>query len=461
MRYLTLTVLAVALLALVPAPASAGTVSLKVRSVDPRAGEIGAEIRLRAASGERNRVLSRTRRGVTTVTDRAGVGAGRGCLQVSPWRVRCREPRRVNAGTFVRIFLRDRNDDAVVMGTRSVIRGGTGADVLRGSGGNLIGEAGADRLAGRGGADVLIGGAGSDTMSGGRGRDEVSYGGRRAGVRADLDGERDDGARGERDRIAGGVEILHGGLAGDALTGNDRANGLAGGAGTDVLKGAGGDDHLSGGNALEALDDAGGDDVLDGGTGDDQLLGSQGANRLVPGPGRDNLEGSGGSDTILARDGETDNVSCDLVGGAGAPADSAALDRLDFYGRDAGCDTVEREGAAFAQFIGYVNPLGEFDLSVDSPEGRAEVGIGCPADGPDPCAGEVVLLEGARRVGGASFSLPRGEDNSLVSVPLSQADSDRAATREGFTVTLVVRTTDSAGVAQERRTRALVRAFRG
>lgn len=460
MRATTIALSALALF-LPAAHAQAATVSLKLVDVDPRAGEVGATVSYRASRGQRNRLTSRTARRVTTVTDPAGVRAGRGCRRVSRRRARCREPRRVNGGTFVRVFLGDRADTALVIGARSVIRGGPGPDLLRGFGGSLLGEAGADRLVGRDGENVLVGGAGRDTMSGGTGLDEVSYAGRRRAVRADLDGDRDDGDRGERDLIGRGVEILRGGRAGDVLIGDDGENGLAGGEGTDVLSGAGGDDQLSGGNSLEALDDMGGADQLDGGEGDDQLLGSAGPNRIVPGPGRDSVEGSSGSDKIFARDDYTDDVSCDLTGGAGGEADHVELDRLDYFPRDAGCETVARQGAGFAQFLGYTTPSGEVDLSVDVSESGALVGIGCPADGPDPCTGEVELLEGSRRVGSAGFSRPRGEGPyPPVAAPLSQEDSARADTREGFMATLVVRTTDSAGVSQERRIQVLVRSFR-
>jgi hypothetical protein len=60
-------------------------------------------------------------------------------------------------------------------------------------------------------AHTLRGGRGPDVLEGGAGLDEVTYWRRRLPIRADFDGVADDGARGERDRIASDVEWVTGG----------------------------------------------------------------------------------------------------------------------------------------------------------------------------------------------------------------------------------------------------------
>ena len=151
--------------------------------------------------------------------------------------------------------------------------GGPGADQMIALGGKdiLIGEAGADTLLGGTGDDGFDGGAGGDIFAGGGGFDVVDYSSRRTGVRVDLDGVRDDGARGERDNVRADVEGVIGGRAGDALIGNRRANSLAGAGGNDILIGGGGRDGLwgkAGADRLYARDGA--VDYVHGGRGSDR-----------------------------------------------------------------------------------------------------------------------------------------------------------------------------------------------
>jgi hypothetical protein len=165
-----------------------------------------------------------------------------------------------------------------------VICGGDGADELTGGGGNdvLIGGLGADLLDGGPGRDTLVGGDGPDVLtggtqddalygglsqdqfpalagrdgadflSGGGGYDTADYRARATAVTVSLDGQANDGATGERDRVGqerwaseSEIETVFGGAGADTLTGDNWRNSLTGGAGPDVLRGLGGEDSLN------------------------------------------------------------------------------------------------------------------------------------------------------------------------------------------------------------------------
>jgi hypothetical protein len=93
---------------------------------------------------------------------------------------------------------------------------------------------------------LLTNGVRADTAGG----DTVGYGTRTftaagsAGVTADLDGNADDGASGEGDRIDADVEALVGSIRDDKLNGNSAPNLLEGRIGVDQLVGAQGPDRL-------------------------------------------------------------------------------------------------------------------------------------------------------------------------------------------------------------------------
>ena len=175
-----------------------------------------------------------------------------------------------------------------------VIIGGAGPDTLRGNGGRdylngsaagfedtsantLDGGRAADYFDAGGmlAADRFIGGTGGDAplsndsfsdpsgfllgfqtmLANGEkpqvfGGDTVSYGTRTyatagtAGVTADLDGVRDDGATGENDQIDADVEALVGTIRDDRLTGSGAANRIEGRLGTDTLAGLSGPDRI-------------------------------------------------------------------------------------------------------------------------------------------------------------------------------------------------------------------------
>jgi Ca2+-binding RTX toxin-like protein len=189
-----------------------------------------------------------------------------------------------------------------------MLEGGAGIDTLDGADGNdrlnggeaaLVGGDGGDQLRGGAGADSLLGGPGDDSLDGGlgpdqingeAGRDTLSYEHRATSVTVTLNGRADDGEDGERDNVAGDVEVVLGGTLWDTLEGDRSANTFQAGAGEDLLVG----------NA-----------------------------------GRDTLDGGGGSDLIWARDRTHDTVDC------GGGADIAIVDKDDDV-RD--CKWLDRVG---------------------------------------------------------------------------------------------------------------------
>ena len=200
------------------------------------------------------------------------------------------------------------------------------------------GGPGDDRMTGGTGVDLFVEGSapnGSDLMIGGsearpnyvvepkyRG-DEVSYAGRARQIRADLDGDRDDGERGEDDQIGSDVEGISGGAGDDALGGNASANYLDGGDGAVLVVGRVGNDRLLGGRFGDKSTDrllggagkdhlyaGGGADSLSGGPGWDELRGGAGRDTLRPGTGYDRIFGGPGNDMFWTRDGRIESVQC-------------------------------------------------------------------------------------------------------------------------------------------------------
>ena len=308
--------LGVAALAVSPTTAIAASAGVNARD-----GHLVYE----AGPNERNEVrIDADARGVRII-DSVPIVPGQDCTRPNPRRpnfVRCVYRQRSRSRPIV--LLGDRNDSAT-FSTRgyvgSFLTGGPGNDTLTGSRGNdvLAGGTGDDVMSGAGGSDVFDednAANGSDDMRGGHGsdhglllgRDRVDYGARRNSVRADLSGDRDDGERGERDRIRADVEVLGGGRGDDRLTGNARRNQLAGRGGTDALFGAGGSDRLFADRG--AMPPALTADTLDGGAGSDELYGSDGPNLVTGGAGADAIHTGKGRDTVRARDGSVDVVDC-------------------------------------------------------------------------------------------------------------------------------------------------------
>jgi hypothetical protein len=125
-------------------------------------------------------------------------------------------------------------------GGKDRLAGGDGLDLLNGGDGDdmLDGGPGEDALFGGAGADALDGGVGADSLDGGGGDDQAVYSSRREAVTVTLDGEPDDGAQGERDRIKTNVEGVAGGAGADRLDTRDAAAG-------DVSCGPGRDDLMA------------------------------------------------------------------------------------------------------------------------------------------------------------------------------------------------------------------------
>jgi Ca2+-binding RTX toxin-like protein len=432
MRLAALTVL---VLLAAAAPAQAGTARLET-TTDPRAGTT-VDLVYAAATGEANRVTvsgEGDASGTTAllVRDLAGVVPGPGCTRPDPAdaaHVRCLVPPGATAESF-QATLEDGDDTLVLLATAVAlvgnVNGGVGNDRIVSSG-TMHGGAGNDSL--RGGDigdhfDEGDGGNGSDTIIGGGGVDHLSYQGRLRSVTVDLQGDRDDGERGERDRVAGDVEALTGGRGEDRLTGNRRDNELSGRQGADVLIGGRGDDGVYAHDIVRPRGRTA--DRLSGGPGEDNLLGSNGANRLNGGRGRDRFTAGRGADVILMADRNLDEGTC------GGGFDRARLDGLDFV--TGGCERTDRPTAAAAV------PLRTTRFSAGRGEQLA-ASVGCPSDGPPICRGRVMVFALGRQLSDRAFRIRAGDARSL---PFDVPGGNRTLQRIRR-VRMVVRSNNGAG----------------
>lgn len=207
--------------------------------------------------------------------------------------------------------------DDVILGAAGTVNdtlsGLAGDDILSSSLGNdsLIGGDGDDTLEGGAGADTLNGGSDSVTeglpIEAGKAHgDTVRYVGSNAAVIVDLAAGTASGGHAAGDVLVAvngviSIENLAGSNFGDTLSGDARANRLAGMDGDDSLDGRAGDDVLIGG---------GGADTLYGRDGADALAGGDGVDRLEGGAGKDLLSG-GGDDDELFGDADDDQLSGD------------------------------------------------------------------------------------------------------------------------------------------------------
>ncbi len=181
----------------------------------------------------------------------------------------------------------DQGDVINGRGGDDMIFGGSGDDRLTGGDGNdtLQGGNGADRLSGSNGNDVLVGGAGNDVLNGGAGTDAMAGGAGDDRYYVDNAADTVTENAGEGDdtvftsvsyRLAAGSEVEHlranAGSTGLALTGNQLANQIDGGAGNDVLNGGAGDDVLRGNAGNDRLLGGAGHDVMSGGAGADTFI---------------------------------------------------------------------------------------------------------------------------------------------------------------------------------------------
>ena len=465
-----------------PGPAAAGTAELQTYEVGSRDGGTVTVARIvyTADPGEANRLEVVHEPQAVTVRDLAGVVAGSGCSRTRPddeREVRCDFSggtlERGAASAELRVSLGDRDDTASVSGEPqptyggplpddAYLDGGLGEDRLDAGPqfGFLDGGAGDDvltaslraaELRGGHGNDRMMGGPepdrfiaentrdGRDTMSGGgqdsggipgndaNSYDLVSYEARRRGVRADLAGDRDDGGRGERDRIGRDVEGLAGGAGGDRLIGNGRANILTAGGGRDLLVGRAGHDHLYGAMPSgDAVPGAGADRVF-AGAGDDTVAGSTGPDEIDGGAGRDHVAGNAGNDRIDLRDGALDE------GGCGDGHDRIRLDQRDYFSNryDGPCEVVRRTRPPVAVFIGR-------SLLAYGDEPAATAVIGCPGDAPAACDGEAEVVVDGRSGGPATLSIEPSEFQQ-ARVPLDTESWERVQRREAVTGQLVLR----------------------
>lgn len=382
----------VAALLLVPATASAGTVTARLgasQTSDKYPSFVEVPLYgFRADPGEANEVRVSARPGGTIrIEDAVDLRAPSECRAVDPRTVECPDSY-AGGGRTVRFEadLAD-GDDSVEVAAFVFLDadGGPGDDrlVAPSSGGTLRGGPGADNLDGGSGPAQLDGGPGPDRLDPGTGRSSVIYADRTAGVRVDLAGSEIAGEPGEGDRLLPGFEGVAGGAGPDLLRAAPGGSGLSGGAGEDLLDGGPGADTLDSGPGADTVLGAGGDDTvrssgpdvgpdrLDAGPGNDWVTGSGGADRLVGGPGRDVLSGGEGVDRIEARDGERDDVRCDpsYLRGAFVPADFAQLDSRDLLGA---CGEIDRSGSPRADLVIVRTP---------PPSGppRIPVVLSCPA----------------------------------------------------------------------------------
>lgn len=366
-----------AALALIPAAASAATISYQ-----------GDTLVITAAPGESNGItLGGEEAGRLSISDSNSYSfPGDQCTQGDPsYSIQCDIP------ASVRADLGDRDDyvvvDHMVQGnptvevlggagddnlkaiagnTRLTLDGGGGADVLRSEGGNdvLRGGPDGDELIGGAGSDVLEGGAGSDTLSGdacgapgadvldgGAGFDTLTDWGDcgpdsdRRPVTVTVNGKADDGRPGEGDDVRD-LDALRLFVPATVIgTDGDESVEIYAAADREpsTIQGRGGSDDLRAGSGRETIDGGAGSDRIEGGWGHDTLAGGPGRDVIYGDSTAGNCGGNGqsctlpfGNDTIDARDGEADQVDC------GEGQDTARVDPVDTVA--ANCENVDRGG---------------------------------------------------------------------------------------------------------------------
>lgn len=492
-RYrLSLLVLLVAAALAAPAGAAAGTASLKFeRGESPeRDGTTKVvEITYRAAAGEANAVRAWVKGNSAVLTDRAGIVPGRGCRRLRRRAVSC--PLRGAEDKGLSILLGDRADSAVLAGGTGagvLMDGGAGADRLDAgvSDAALDGGPGDDRMRSRlaasfdggPGDDHMVGGPlhdsfvqgsepdGSDVMIGngqqkGDGaRDLVSYDERTEGMQVDFQGDPDDGAPGEGDRVGRDIEVVRGGKGADRITGNGDRNYIDGDRGADTLAGGGGNDELVGGPDRDTASDR-----LLGDAGDDKIDGTAGPDQIDGGPGRDTVSGKEGNDKVDTRDEHADIVHC------GTGRDEAMLDGLDSYaneppdqvegfpppeGEPDNCETVQRDSPPAAVVSGEP-ALGRSNLPVvylGPGQPIATLGVSCPGDFAATCKGFVRVVGPGISTRRRPFSVRAGRFGSFE-VPVGREALRRAKRGELVRATLVLTTRrpDGTPVRRELRVR--------
>ncbi len=413
-----LTLVAGLLLLLLPQSALAGVLSVQDVVPAPGDGPAVQVVVFQAEPGERNAISLTFGPDSAAFTDHAGVIAAAPCTQVEEKSATCPLTR---PDRSFRLSLGGLSDIASILGADgrgrpiggTVLAGG-GGDVIHGPEGATFYEGGpsVDRLEGGAADDVFDEGSranGSDTIIGGGGRDLVTYAGRRRAVVASLDGRRNDGQKGERDRLVD-IEDLEGGRGSDRLSGNRRPNTIVGHGGSDRIIGGKSNDRLSAASAQLTDGSARSRDRLGGGTGDDLIYGSAGPNVIDAGTGRDTVLAGPGSDRVRARDRSLDNLQC------GGGFDRLSLDGLDFFASDAVSGRCERVDRSAPPGPGLL----ERELAVSGASALAR--LDCPADFRAGCTGTVSLRREGSVLGAGGFSLPAGATGSFA-VPISPGDA--------------------------------------
>lgn len=324
-------VIAVLMLALLPATAWAGTARVVQTPVEHQEECPMQEVRcfyavieFAGAPGEANRVdvaAGGPERTFRIRDEGADIQAGPGCEPQGQRAVRCTIPAGV---LYHELDLRtgDMNDEATLsVDILGFVRGGAGDDVLVGSetADRLIGGPGADRMSGRGERDFFMEDArraavDNDTVDGGPGFDEMDYSERNRPVKVNLaSATYPAGESGENDSLTA-IESVRGGAGNDVLrAGGERV----------LLYGSGGSDRLHGGFGDDSLWAGTGNDKLWGNGGRDILEGEEGADALVGGCERDTMRGGSGRDRLYADDGYRDKL------GGSSGIDFARFDQLD------------------------------------------------------------------------------------------------------------------------------------
>jgi Ca2+-binding RTX toxin-like protein len=205
-------------------------------------------------------------------------------------------------------------------GPDSTLRGGAGNDTVSGDGGSdtsLFGDEGSDAVNGGDGDDAIEADEGADTVSGGAGRDRYNASQQGIDLSITLDDAANDGTSGEGDNIRSDIEDVSGGAGNDTLTGSAATNSLDGQDGNDAISGGAGPENLSGGDGNDALNGDSGGDTLNGGDNEDVLNGGADADLLRAANGSDVLNGGDGGD-LMEQSNATGDGPDVFNGGAGS-----------------------------------------------------------------------------------------------------------------------------------------------
>ncbi len=315
----------------------------------------------------------------------------------------------------------------------------------------IVGGAGNDTLTGGGGNDVLNGGSGADAMAGGTGNDTY-YVDNAGDTVTENAGEGTDTVYASVNyTLATGssVEYLraNAGSTGLALTGNDLANTIVGGAGNDTLTGGGGNDVLNGwlgadamaggtGNDTYYVDNAGDTVTENAGEGTDtvyasvnyslsagtsieflranagasglSLTGNELANTIVGGTGNDTLTGGGGADVLTGGGGADTFLYASLLDSTVAASgrdtitdfSSAAGDKIDLHLLDAMSNIAGDQAFTFIGTNAFSGAAGELRYAASG----SNTVISGDVNG-DAKADFSILLSGSHSLSGSDFIL--------------------------------------------------------